>query len=562
MINYIFALIIVFMIPAWVDASPGQSGSSGLLNVSTAETLDSGNICIGVWSCYGENKTFSQKSSMIMPVTLTLGIGTFWEIYGAYPNIFFNGDDDISGRGTLDLGTKLRFLGSRSSALKIAVDLLAQRHVSESRDIDGATDLSAKLVASYNKNDFGIHVTAGYLKAGSTKKTTLIPNSDSTLNSSYTKTTVNLEDELIFGTGVEYMLMPRLKILAELTAGTNRNYVEDTNLLGTEEMNRKAPNVISEYSVEASLGAQYYLNPHLTLNLSFGKGLGPNDSENKILFGISSCQGIGTYVKPIPSVGRRAAAKDKTKEALKPLKIIPISSLLLKASAPQSSPVSKLEVELEADKEEEVLIKPYGQIVVAPQQASSNLTSPVIPVEIPLKARDEEISLTPFNKNDLEASAIEYTLRRISGVTQLYRVDVKGPQKSLPPDIIPERMTVYRKFLLPDVIYDLGQWALSSHGKKMLSEVAEQIRKDKKWLYLKVDGHTDIIGSESYNMDLSLKRAIAAATYLISHEGVDPAKVFIEGRGQASPLAENNNPEGRRANRRTEVLFLISKEKQ
>lgn len=540
--NYFIALIFFCLIPVCVDASPGQSGSSGLLNVSSAETLDAGNICVGVWSCYAENKSFSQKSSLIMPVTITMGIGTFWEVYGAYPNIFFNGDEDVSGRGTLDLGTKIRFLGGRSSALKMAVDMLGQRHVSESRQLDGVTDLSAKLVTSYNNSDFGMHVTAGYLKPGAVSG-------------------INLESEYIYGAGIEYMVMPRLKLLGELTAGTNRYYIEDTNPLGTIEINRKPLNKLSGYSVESSVGAQYYLNPHLTLNMSFGAGFGANDPELKFLFGISSCQGVGTYVKPIPSVGRRAATKDKLKEALAPLKIIPISSLLLKASAPKSSPVSKLEVELEGDKED-ILIKPYGQIVIAPQQASSNLTSPVIPVEIPLKARDEEISLQPIRVEDREASAIEYTLKRISGITQLYRIDVKGPHTPLPVDVIPERMTVYRKFLFPDVIFDFDQWTPSSIGKKMLSEVAEQIRNDKKWLYLKIDGHTDTIGSMSYNMDLSLKRAIAAASYLISHEGIDPSKVFIEGRGQSSPIAVNSTAEGRRKNRRTEILFLVSKEGQ
>lgn len=536
MINFIIALMVVCLIPVWADASPGQSGSSGLLNVSSAETLDAGNICVGAWSCYGENKSFSQKSSLVMPVTITMGIGTFWEIYGAYPNIFFNGDDDISGRGTLDLGTKLRFLGGRSSDLKIAVDLLGQRHVSESRKIDGVTDVSAKLITSYNHNDFGIHVSAGYLKPGAISG-------------------INLESEYIFGAGVEYMAIPRLKLLGEVTAGTNRYYVEDNTAL-------VSPRILSGKSVEASVGAQYFLSPHFTLNTSLGTGFGANDPDIKFLFGISSCQGVGTYVMPIPSVGRRATAKDKSKEALKPLKIIPISSLLLKASAPQSAPVSKLEVEVEADREE-ILIKPYGQIVIAPQQASSNLTSPVIPVEIPVKSRDEEITLQPLKTEDREASAIDYTLNRVRGITPLFGVDVKGSQVMLPPAaVLPERMAVYRKFRFPDVTFDFDQWTLSSSGKKMLSEVAEQIRKDKKWLYIKIDGHTDAIGSLSYNMDLSLKRAIAAATYLISHEGVNPSKVFIKGLGKSSPIAENNTAAGRSKNRRTEVLFLVSKDGQ
>lgn len=561
MINFIIAFILFCLIPVTAFASPGQSGSTGLINVPSAETVDAGNICIGVWSCYGENQIFSQKSSLIMPVTITLGIGTFWEIYGAYPNIFFNGDDDASGRGTLDLGTKLRFLGGRSSDLKIAVDILGQRHVSESRDIDGATDLSAKLVASYNKNDFGAHISAGYLKAGAIKKSVITPTAVPDIYNE-SKVPVTLGNEFVFGAGVEYTVIPKLKLLSEITAGTNRYYVEDPNSLATKAINRVNPNVFSDFTAEVSVGAQYYLNPHLTLNSSLGAGLGPNDPAIKFIFGISSCQGVGTYVDTIPAVGRRVAAKTKIKEALKPLKIIPISSLLLKASAPQTSPVSKLEVELESDSEE-ILIKPYGQIVIAPQQASSNLTSPVIPVEIPLKARDEEITLQPFKTEDREASAIGYTLDRVRGVSPLFGVDVKGAQVTLPSAAaLPERMAVYRKFRFPDVTFDFDQWTLSNSGKKMLSEVAEQIRKDKKWLYLKIDGHTDAIGSLSYNMDLSLKRAIAAASYLISHEGVDPSKVFIKGLGKSVPIAENSTSAGRRKNRRTEILFLVAKDVQ
>src|SRR6185369_17296003 len=136
-------------------------------------------------------------------------------------------------------------------------------------------------------------------------------------------------------------------------------------------------------------------------------GFGNSNTDMRVIVGVSSCQGVGSYVKPIPSVGKRAV-ESKTQEVLKQLKIIPISTLLLKASAPQSTPVSKLEVEVDADKED-VIIKPYGQIMIAPQQASSNLTSPVIPVEVPLKTREEEITLqAPQKTMDMEASAIEY----------------------------------------------------------------------------------------------------------------------------------------------------------
>lgn len=520
------ALIISFAIlsSSAAFANPGQTGSTGLINVPSAETLDSGNICIGAWGNYSENNNLSQKQALILPVSLTLGIGTFWEVYGAYPNILFNNDEDASGRGTLDIGTKLRFLGSRNSILKVAADFLAQRHISENPDIDGATDLSTKLIASYTKDKLGVHIYGGYLFPGSMKNR-------------------ERDNEFLFGAGLEYMLLERLKLFAELTGVTSRYENGD-------------------YSLEASGGMQYYLSPHLTLNASAGTGFGDSDPEMRFVFGVSSCQGVGTYVKPIPHIGRKVV-DNKPKQVLKQLKIIPISTVLLKTSAPQTSPVSKLEVEVDADNED-VIIKPYGQILINPQQASSNLTSPVFPVEVPLRSDDEEISLKNTKKSlDLEASAIDYTMNRIRGITPLYGIDVKGSQVAIPgTTALPERMTVYRKFTFPDVTFDFDQWTLSSEGRKMLSEVADQIRKDKKWFYLKIDGHTDSIGSLPYNMELSLKRAIAVATHLISREGIDASKIFIKGFGKSVPVADNATVDGRKKNRRTEILFLVSKEGQ
>ena len=522
---FAISIAIIISMSSFAFANPGQNGSTGLINVPSADTLDAGNICIGVWTNLSENSNQTQSSALIAPVSITLGIGSFWEIYGAYPNILFNGDEDASGRGTLDLGTKLRFLGSRDSFFRVAADFLAQRHVSENLSLDGTTDLSTKIIASYSKKQLGIHMYGGVLFPG-------------------TVSGISRDNGIVFGAGIEYLLFSRTKLLGEIV-GSSSSYPS------------------SELSAEASVGMQYFLSPHLTFNVSAGTGFGKNDPDFRLIAGLSSCQGVGSYVKPIPSVGRKFTQKPSTKELVKPLKIIPISSLLLKASAPQSSPASRLEVEVDGDGEE-IYIKPYGQVTIAPQQASSNLTSPVIPVEVPFRNKDEEVTLLPQRSAlDLEASAIDYTLNRIRGITPLYGVDVKGSQVAVPAEAaLPEKMSIYRKFRFPDVTFDFDQWTLSADGKKMLSEVAEQIRKDKKWHYLKIDGHTDGIGSVSYNMDLSLKRSIAVATYLVSHEGLDPLRVFLKGFGKSSALAENDTAEGRKKNRRTEIMLLVNRDDQ
>jgi len=72
---------------------------------------------------------------------------------------------------------------------------------------------------------------------------------------------------------------------------------------------------------------------------------------------------------------------------------------------------------------------------------------------------------------------------------------------------------------------------------------------------MRVSGHTDSTGSDSYNMELSQRRAQSVSGYL-STQGVMNTRMFVEGRGETQPLADNGTPEGRAANRRVELYIL------
>ncbi|MNN16173.1 Outer membrane porin F precursor [compost metagenome] len=69
---------------------------------------------------------------------------------------------------------------------------------------------------------------------------------------------------------------------------------------------------------------------------------------------------------------------------------------------------------------------------------------------------------------------------------------------------------------------------------------------------IKVVGHTDNVGSDSYNQALSERRAASVAQYLIS-QGLAPQKVTSEGRGTSEPVAENDTEQGRAQNRRVDL---------
>lgn len=69
---------------------------------------------------------------------------------------------------------------------------------------------------------------------------------------------------------------------------------------------------------------------------------------------------------------------------------------------------------------------------------------------------------------------------------------------------------------------------------------------------IKVVGHTDSVGADSYNQALSERRASSVAEYLIG-QGVAPAKVTSQGSGESEPVTENDTEEGRALNRRVEL---------
>lgn len=69
---------------------------------------------------------------------------------------------------------------------------------------------------------------------------------------------------------------------------------------------------------------------------------------------------------------------------------------------------------------------------------------------------------------------------------------------------------------------------------------------------IKVDGHTDSVGSDAYNQGLSLRRADSVVAYLTSR-GVSAGKLSAQGFGESRPLADNGSDAGRAQNRRVEI---------
>jgi outer membrane protein OmpA-like peptidoglycan-associated protein len=74
--------------------------------------------------------------------------------------------------------------------------------------------------------------------------------------------------------------------------------------------------------------------------------------------------------------------------------------------------------------------------------------------------------------------------------------------------------------------------------------------------HIKIDGHTDSVGSESYNQRLSERRAMSVKQYLVQHFNVQPQRLTTRGYGESQPMATNATDEGRSKNRRVQVENL------
>jgi outer membrane protein OmpA-like peptidoglycan-associated protein len=107
---------------------------------------------------------------------------------------------------------------------------------------------------------------------------------------------------------------------------------------------------------------------------------------------------------------------------------------------------------------------------------------------------------------------------------------------------------------LNNIFFDFAKASLKEESFYELDRLVDLLVKNKK-LRIKISGHTDNKGSESYNTKLSNERAQSVVNYLVS-KGIDVARLEFEGYGPSKPVDTNDTEEGRANNRRVEFTIL------
>jgi OOP family OmpA-OmpF porin len=104
------------------------------------------------------------------------------------------------------------------------------------------------------------------------------------------------------------------------------------------------------------------------------------------------------------------------------------------------------------------------------------------------------------------------------------------------------------------VLFDFDSTEIKSEAHPILNE-ASDILKMNPDINVKIDGHTDNIGTSKYNMKLSKRRAKAVMEYFVS-KGIDTKRLTLKGFGLTMPVASNDTKEGRTKNRRVELTIV------
>ncbi len=168
-------------------------------------------------------------------------------------------------------------------------------------------------------------------------------------------------------------------------------------------------------------------------------------------------------------------------------------------------------------------------------------------------------------ENDAQRTAAQVELDRVAGDKRQLETDKTDlrAQLLLQFNTILQTRDTARGLIvnMSDVLFDTAKFTLRPEAREKLAKVAG-IVSGHPGLRLDVEGHTDNVGGDDYNQQLSEQRGSAVRDYL-TQQGMQPNSVSTRGFGKTQPVASNETASGRQQNRRVELVIsgnIIGKE--
>jgi outer membrane protein OmpA-like peptidoglycan-associated protein len=103
------------------------------------------------------------------------------------------------------------------------------------------------------------------------------------------------------------------------------------------------------------------------------------------------------------------------------------------------------------------------------------------------------------------------------------------------------------------IFFSFNSDVIRQESEPVLKDIADVLKKHPDWR-LGVNGHTDGIGTDQFNLDLSKRRAAAVKDALVKRHGIDAQRLVTSGFGKSQPKDTNDTIEGRAHNRRVELI--------
>lgn len=131
-------------------------------------------------------------------------------------------------------------------------------------------------------------------------------------------------------------------------------------------------------------------------------------------------------------------------------------------------------------------------------------------------------------------------------------IKIEYPEPKATPSTIERELAARRPAEVYGIYFSFARAEIRPQSERVLQEIGAMLGQHADWK-LQIDGHTDAIGGEAPNLDLSRRRAAAVKAALVSRYGVAADRLATDGFGQSRPKAGNDTVEGRALNRRVEL---------
>ena len=167
--------------------------------------------------------------------------------------------------------------------------------------------------------------------------------------------------------------------------------------------------------------------------------------------------------------------------------------------------------------------------------------------QIRLAARTREVQSANAAASSANAAATSALSQRDAAAAEAARLQGEVDRLNAKPT--PRGLVL----TLGDVLFDTGKAELNPGAGRKLDQLAQFLTEhpDRR---VQIDGFTDSVGTDSYNLDLSQRRADAVKSALLVR-GIESARVSTQGYAKAFPVASNAEAGGRQLNRRVEVII-------